>query len=284
VRCSLLALLILGSIVSARSADPLQDYQRLSVEARRAFFGNENADLDDPARVLEWLILGLREPDPIVQRKAAAKTAFVMLGLQKIQRDKGSVPLDVRQIETIQNALIDHLSNTDSEVRGAAVQALAFSAEPNAKIEEALLAQFGRETNGQVKGGILEVMARAGYESDKYLGVLRAGLLASDDKVREAATRSVLLLRPPDVLPLLARALEQYKTGRRLVINVMAAYGTAAQPYLKTLETVAADPSLPSDLRDRAKSAVRKIKEPAPPSSPEPRSKALSLVGPAPQR
>lgn len=256
----------------------------MSVDARRAFFSNETADLNDPAKVLEWLILGLRDPDPIVQRKAAATTAFAMLGFQKIQREKGSVPVDVRQVVAIQDALIGHLSNPDAEVRGAAVQALAFSGEPNAKIENALLAQYAQEANGRIKGAIIDVMARAGFESDKFLSVLRDGLLASDDSVREAATRSILDLRPPDVLPLLDRALEQYKTGRRLVIDVMAAYGAAAQPYLKTLETVGADPSLPSDLRDRAKSAVTKIKEPHRQSAPKPRSKALSLVNPAPRR
>jgi hypothetical protein len=279
-----IVLLILGSIVSAPSAVPVHDYERMSADSRRAFFSNENADLNDPATVLEWLILGLQDPDPIVQRKAAAKTAFTMLGLQKIQRDKGSVPIAGRHIAAIQDSLIGHLSNPDTEVRGAAVQALAFSAEPNPKIEKALLAQFGREVKGQIKGTIVDAMAKAGYESDKYLIVLRDGLLASEDSVREAATRSIMHLRPTDGLPLLVRALEQYKTGRRFVIDAMAAYGAAAQPYLKTLETVAADPSLPSDLRDRARNAAIKIKEPHRQSSPEPRSKALSLVGPNPPR
>lgn len=256
----------------------------MTVDARRALFSNHATELNDPTQVLEFLILGLRDADPIVQRKAAGKTAFLMLGLQKIQREKGSVPVEGRQIVAIQDSLIRHLSNPDAEVRGAAVQALAFSAEPNAKIEKALLAQFEREGNAQIKGAVIDVMARAGYDSEKYRIVLRHGLLASEDSVREAATKSIMNLRPPEMLPLLARALEQYQSGRRFVIDVMAAYGAAAQPYLKTLETVAADPSLPNELRDRARSAVAKIKEPQPQSSPEPRRKALSLVNPAPVR
>ncbi len=272
---------MLSSIVSTRSAVSVQDYERMTVDARRAFFSNDATELNDPAQVLEFLILGLRDADPIVQRKAAGKTAFVILGLQKIQREKGSVPVEGRQILSIQDSLIGHLLNPDAEARGAAVQALAFSAEPNPKIERALLAQFEREGNAQIKSAIIDVMARAGYESDKYRIVLRDGLLAPEDSVREAATRSIKDLRPPDVLPLLARALEQYQTGRRFVIDALAAYGAAAQPYLKTLETIAADASLPKDLRDRARSAVAKIKEPHPQSSPEPRRKTLSLVNPA---
>jgi len=267
---------LLVSIVIAKERFTIDDYAKMDAEQKRKIFASNDKEINDPTKFLDLFILGLNDPDPIVQHNATARLSATMVGLQNYKREKGTIPVDASRMGEVQDALITKISSPDAQIRGAAFQALAFSAEPNPKIESALLEQLAQEQNDQLKGCIIETMGFAGYDSEKYIQTLRGSLStpSSYDYVSDAAAKTIVALKPPGMLPLLAQMLEK-KRSLHWGTLAMAAYGAEAKPYLPLLEQLAADPTL--GMHGEISNVIAAIQNPPPSPTATPRIKAVSL-------
>lgn len=260
--CLLVSFIFINSSV-AQTRISVSEYGSLTTEQRRKLFSGSVVDhLGDQNELLDLFMIGIQDPDPVVQRNAVGQLGNMIVGLQRFKHERGLILADMSKIGEVQDLLAAKLSSSDSQVRGSAVQALAYSGEPNAKVESVLLGHLAKEPNSQIKGGIIESMGVAGYDSDAYVQALQVGILDQSSYVREAAVKSVLVVKPPGALPLLVQALEKYKTGVHWAPQAIGAYGSAAQPYLPNLENLIADPATPSELKEAIRNAINVIRYP----------------------
>ncbi len=272
-------LVCLVSSVSAQKRFSMDDYAKMSAEEKRVLFsGTDNSQLDDPNKFLDLFIQGLEDSDAIVRRRATQKLSLTMIGLQRLKQQNAAIPVKLNRMAEVQKILTAKLTDPDAETRGAAISAIAYSGAPNRETEITLLTQFGRESNEQLKGGIIETMVFAGYESYTFKQAVFSSLLDASDYVRNASSKAAAQIKPTGALPLLVQALERFTSGRHLAVDAVAAYGTEALPYLPNLEKLLADPTIPGDLHNRVSRAIEAIKNPKPQPHTEPKVKAVTLV------
>jgi hypothetical protein len=250
-------------------------FQKMSKEQKLMTLAS-NPPIGDADQLLEVLMMGINDSDKDIQKEAMGKLAATMIGLQQYVQKHGEIPIDSENIAKAQLALRTQLSNPDDQLRGGAFMALAYSDAPNPDIESALLNQFAREPNEQLKAGIIETMGFAGYDSIRYIQILGESLLtpSSYDYISDAASTVIATLKPPGILPLLAQMLEK-KRSLHWGTLAMAAYGAEAKPYLPLLEKLAADPTLA--MRGEINNVIAAIQNPPPPPAATPRIKAVSL-------
>lgn len=270
----LFSVFVMSGIALAQNNITLSDFLKMSKDQKLKTL-TSSPQIGEADQFLEVLITGVQDPDKDIQKEAMAKLAATMIGLQQYAQKRGSAPVSPSRITQAQSVLKEELSNPDDQMRGGAFVALAYSSAPNPDIESSLLNLLAQEQNDQLQGGIIETMGFAGYNSDKYVQTLRESILAPSSYVRDAAAKTVVSLKPPGMLPLLAQALKK-KLSVHWYSQAMAAYGAEAQPYLPLLEMLAADPTVVG--RGDIANAIAVIKNPSPQAAATPRIKAISLV------
>lgn len=255
----------------------IADIAKMNLDEKRQLFNTPmKRKLDDPSRLLDFYLIGIKDPDTITQRKAVQNLAWAVLSFQDMRRKGTPIRTEFSRLGELQQELGAKLVSPDAEMRGAAIHALVFSDAPNENLEALLLSQFEREPNVQLRASIINRMAVAGYDSDKFAEKILSWLLASDGEVRDAAAQAVAEIRPRGGLSKLSEALEQNPS--QFVIEAIARYGKDALPYVPQLEKLAGDESVRNDLRDNERRAIEAIKHPKPEAKSEPKVKAVSLV------
>jgi HEAT repeat protein len=259
------------------------DIPAMSLEDRRFLYVTKSSNkLTDRNETLAFLEVGLRDADPIIRRASAGAAGGVMIGLQQIKKTGSQIPFDTSGMPSLQEALADVIADEDIQARGAAIEALAYSGEPTAKIESVFLSRLSQEPSGELRGSILQAMTFAGYDSDQFESVLIASLDDKDRKTREKAAQGIGALKPDGALPKLIGLLEDREMVLDPVFDAIGSYGSAAAPYLAQLEKLLADNLIGGTAKERLAAAIEKIRNPKPQASVEPKVKALALMEPRP--
>jgi hypothetical protein len=183
----------------------------------------------------------------------------------------------------LKETLAASIADTDIQVRGAAIEALAYSGEPTERTESIFLNRLAQEPSGELRGSILQAMTFAGYSSDRLKSMLIASLDDKDYKTREKAAQCAVTLQPAGGLPKLISLLEDQKMILDPVFDAIGAYGAAAGAYLPQLEKLLADPSNRATwgtAKEHLVAAIDKIKNPKPQVSADTTVKALALMEP----
>jgi hypothetical protein len=250
----------------------------MSVEERRKFFVQAEGEmLGDKRRALEMFVIGVTDADQVTRQKAAQWLAGTVVALQQLKRAGQPMPIDLGSLKELRQDILTRLNDPDRDTRGALVSALAYSDAPSDTVEAALLSRYSIETDDTLKAAVLQTMASAGYESERFGSILLQALNGSHE-VQISAAEAVAKIRPKGALPILMSMLERREGGGVPVIDAIAAYGAEARPYLPQLEKLIADPSISGDLRERVRQAIEEIKNPTPEAKAEPRVKAVALV------
>lgn len=266
--------LVIPSILVGQNNFSSSNFSKMSKEQKLKML-TSNPRIEEVDQLLEVLTLGIQDSNKDIQKEAMSKLAATMVGLQQFAQKRGSIPLSPARLAQVQSVLKAELANQDNQLRGGAYVALAYSGAPSPDVESALLNQFAQESDEMLKGGIIETMGFAGYDSDKYIQTLRESILDPSSYVRNAAAKTIFSLKSPGMLPLLAQALEK-KLSIHWNTQAMAAYGAEAQPYLPLLERLLADPTIVG--REEIANAIAAIKNPSPQAATTPQIKALSLI------
>ncbi len=240
----------------------LEEYKAMNVEQKRSLFiGTETPELSEPQQFLDLFVLGLNDPDQIVRRGAMQKLAMTMVALQQVKRERSDLPVNLSKIGEVQALVASKLSDPDSGTRGAAVRALAYSGSPNGVSENALLNQLAVETDERARESIIETMAFAGYDSERFKGVLYQTLGSGGHEEQIAATRAVAIIKPANALPVLAAMLQKREGGATPIIEAIAAYGKEAEFLIPELEKLMNDPAAVVD-RHRVAQIIASIRDP----------------------
>lgn len=277
----LFALILVGSHAAGQEGPfSLGDVDKMNVEEKRQLFGTPmTRKLDDPSRLLDLYVRGLKDPDQLTQRKAVQSLGWFLLSLQDMRREGTPIPMDFSRLAELQQLLSAKLSSPDAEMRGAAIQALVHTGAPNPQVESVLLARLAQEPNDELKAAVIDRMTVAGYSSNAFTQTVLNSLLAPSVDVRNTAAKAVAEIKPVGALPRLSQALEQYPPSQ-FVIDAIARYGAEALPYVPQLEKLAGNESVRGDLRDHARRAIEAIRNPNPQAQEpaQPKVGAVALV------
>lgn len=136
-------MLTLDAIAQTSSLPSLQQIQQMPVEDRRAFYRNLKAG--NANDLLVPLTQGLTDGDAIVRRNATGKAAFLIARLNQFAASGKPASLEPSNLQNLTEALTKSLSDSDREVRGFTVSALAYSGAPSPKTESMLLGRLPHE-------------------------------------------------------------------------------------------------------------------------------------------
>lgn len=287
----------------------LEEYDRMSVEQRRKVFDESVHDkLQDRSQLINLHWRGVQDPDPEVQLRATASISALAIGLQGAKARGLPNPFDMSKFTQIQQLLVGRLPTADANMEAVIVYFLPFSTAPNPSLENTLLNQLERVqaafpantadrasdefikadiaqgSNKRRQRDIIYWMSLAGYDSERFKQLV-LGLLDDptdhNGSVRAIAAEAVGALRPLGGLERLADAVRKFPETPE-DFDAMAAYGTAALPYVPLLEEAATNPKVRDDIQKMARKAIAQIRDPSlrPPSKRLP--KAVSLVDAGP--
>jgi hypothetical protein len=276
--------LITGTVAELKTPVRVSDIPGLALEDRRTLYLTQNPNkLADRNEFLAFLETGLRDSDVMIRRNAAGSAAGTLIAFQQMKQKGQPLPVDMSGLPLLQETLAVSMADTDIQVRGAAIEALAYSGEPTEITESIFLNRLAQEPSGELRGSILQAMTFAGYSSDRLKSMLITSFDDKDYKTREKAAQCAVTLRPAGGLPKLISLLEDQKMILDPVFDAIGAYGAAAGAYLPQLEKLLADPSNRATwgtAKEHLIAAIEKIKNPKPPASVESTVKALPLTEP----
>jgi len=271
--------------ITANAKFILDDIAKMSVEDRRSFFRDSSTkQLANPNDLFPFLIQGMNDKDPTVRRFATQKTVNVMIGLQNFKLKKGGdIPIDTSGLPLVQETLVSLIADSDAQVRGAVIEALAYSDASNERIESILLNRLPQEPSGDLRSVILRTMTFVGYESEEFKQILLSSLEDDSPKVRKKAAAGIAQVKPEGALLKLAKFL-QINTNSTIhdlsilheISDAFAAYGKEARPYLPQLESLLTNKMVSGTAPDRIRKAIEAIKNPKPQT--KKRFKTVSLI------
>ena len=106
----------------------IADIAKMNLDEKRQLFNTPmTRKLDDPSRLLDFYLIGIKDPDTITQRKAVQNLAWVVLSFQEMRRKGTPIPMDFSRLGELQQELGAMLVSPDAEMRGAAIHALVFT-------------------------------------------------------------------------------------------------------------------------------------------------------------
>ena len=284
----------------------LEEYDRMSVEQKRKVFDQSvKFKLQDSSQLINLHWRGVQDPDTEVQLGATVSIAVLAISMQGAKASPGWInPFDMSKFTQIQQLLASRLPTADANMEVGIVYFLPFSTAPNPFLENTLLTQLERvegafvenmaergseewikadlaqSSNKRRQRDIIHWMSLAGYDSERFKRLV-LGLLDDptdiNGRVRGTAAEAVGALRPLGGLERLADTLRKFPETPE-IFDAMAAYGTAALPYVPLLEEAARNPKVRDDIQQQARQAIAQIRDPSlrPPSKRLPR--AVSLV------
>ena len=209
--------------------------------------------------------------------------AAVAISLQAAKAHGWPNPFDMSKFTQIQQLLVSRLPTANASMEAVIVHFLPFSTAPNPSLENTLLTQLERVqaafpantaerasdewiktttaqgSNKSRQGNMIRWMSLAGYDSPRFTRTVFEALKDSDFRLASEAAEAVGALRPPGGLERLSETLRKFPRTPH-VIEAMAAYGTAALPYIPQLEAIALSTG---DSRENARQAIAQIRDPS---------------------
>jgi hypothetical protein len=273
--------LLLAMLPIFTAAMSIEEYAAKAVDEKvKVLRGKPERSLDDPRQLLRLYTISLRDPSPEVREAAAQSAAFLAMGLESAQANGKAPTFSTADSAAFQQALVSLLNQDNASIRASAASALAYSASPNATIENLLLDRVEAEPVPEIKASIVEAMAQAGYKSPRFVREATALIQpGADSKVIYSASKALAHLRPESALDTLIALASKVSPSQQHALQALAAYGQAAARAIPMLESLVNDQAMPEDIRNLARITLKAIKSGKPKAS---NLEPLSVVNPWP--
>lgn len=215
--------------------------------------GRPDRALEDVSQLLILYSGSLNDDSLVVKRAAAQASAFLIIGLQEATPLGKAPEFPTKDSVKFQQALIDLLDHEDAATRSAAVTAIAFSSPPAPEIEKLLLSKVKAEKNDEIAGGMIESMARAGYNSAQFVEEVTNLLVrTTDTRAAYLACKILGHLKDEGALDLLISFADNPSLAQRHAIQALTAYGAKASKAKSVLESLIRDKATDDEIRSLA--------------------------------
>jgi HEAT repeat protein len=267
---TLLAILFAGIIaVEASVAMTLEEYLAKTPEQKLAVLRNKpDQALADASQLLRLYSISLKDSSLEVKKAAAQASVFLVMGLQEAKPLGKAPTFPIQDSADFQQALVELLNDEDKASRYAAVTALAYSSPPTLEIEKLLLATINAEKDDEIAGGMIESVAKAGYNTAQLANEV-SNLIArtTDTRAAYSAGQTLAHLKPENALDLLISLAAKPNLSQRHAIQALGAYGAKASKAKSVLESLIRDHATQDDIRRLARSSLEAINTNNPPAS-----------------
>lgn len=256
--------------VAAGAAMTIEEYLTKTPEQKLSVLrGRPDRALTDTSQLLRLYSVSLNDGSVDVQRAAAQASVFLVMGLQEAKLAGNAPTFPEQDSNELQRALIGLLNHEDKATRSSAVTALAYSSSPTPEIEKLLLATIKVEKDDEIAGGMIEVVAQAGYGTEQFVSeVSKLFERTADSRAAYSAGKVLGYLKSESALDLLISLAGKPNQAQRHAIQALGTYGAKAAKAKSVLEALMKDKASPEDIRNLARISLETINT----DKPQPRS------------
>jgi hypothetical protein len=265
---TLFVLLFAGMVVvDARAALTIEEYLAKTPEQKLAVLRSKpDQILADASQLLRLYVISLRDPSDEVRKEAARSSIFLMMGLQQAIPAGKAPSFPEKDSNDLQMALIQSLNDKAKEIRGAALNSLAFSASPTPELEKLLLSAIKAEKDDAIVGWMIEALAQAGYDSEQFVSeVSKLFARTADPRAAYSAGKVLGHLKSESALDLLISSAGKPGHAQRHAVQALGAYGAKSAKAKSALEAIIKDQAAPEDIRSLAHISLEAINTDKPP-------------------
>jgi HEAT repeat protein len=224
------------------------------VLSRREMMRSASKDIDNAGSdFLPLIEAGLQDSD--AQVRFSAIGALTQLNLKIANALPGKGPkVDSRGRVSLSKILLQTLNDSDFRIRGGAVKALSFIANPPPpEVRTALQLAYRREREASVRTAIISDLSTYSSGSPDIQQILIDALSDASPDVRRVAALGIAKFHPDAALPRIVAELASGQTETRSeFLHALESYGVSAKPHLQLLETL-----LTNEKRDTYKEQIR---------------------------